>query len=152
LCFQFSLDPRGAERRASTYRQRDTLRGFVFFVFFVIFVFFVLPAKPARGSRGSVTVAAAHFPHELQDPHPSLPHPPGPVGLLHPQPPSSAQPPCFTPCPFGSSYRKQHFSRPHMPESLDGFRLRLCCFAILMEIGANDCSQVVQHSGRPQEP
>jgi hypothetical protein len=45
-----------------------------------------------------------------QVPHPPEPHvpqpppPPGPVGLLQvPQPPSSAQPPCLTPLPFGSS-------------------------------------------------
>ena len=89
-----------------------------------------------------------------QPPLPQDPHPPaGPVGLLHePQPPSSAQPPCFTPLPFGSSYRRQHFNRPHMPDSFDGFRLRFCCLAILMEMGSNAFSHVVQQSGRPQGP
>jgi len=75
------------------------------------------------------------------------------VGLLHdPQPPSSPQPPWTTPFALGSSYRRQHFNRPHMPESLEGLRLRFCCLAILIETGSKDCSQVVQQSGRPQEP
>jgi hypothetical protein len=39
-----------------------------------------------------------------------------------------------------------------MPDSLDGFKLRFCCFAILIDTGSNDWSQVVQQSGRPQEP
>jgi hypothetical protein len=41
--------------------------------------------------------------HRWQDPHPPLPQDPhpGPVGFEHS--PWSAQPPCFTPLPFGSS-------------------------------------------------
>jgi hypothetical protein len=58
----------------------------------------------------------------------------------------------LTPLPFGSSYRKQHFNRPHMPDSFDGFRLRFCCFAILIEMGSKVCRNVVQQSGRPQDP
>src|SRR5262245_41443202 len=75
---------------------------------------------------------------------------PHPDGLS--QPPSLPQPPCTTPFAFGSSYLRQHFSRPHSPESFEGLRLRSCCFAILIETGSNDVRNVVQHSGRPQVP
>src|SRR5471032_581353 len=92
-----------------------------------------------------------------QDPHPPEPQPPEPQppepqpdGLS--QPPSLPQPPCATPFALGSSYRRQHFSRPHRPESFDGLRLKSCCLAILIETGSNDCRNVVQHSGRPHVP
>jgi hypothetical protein len=39
-----------------------------------------------------------------------------------------------------------------MPDSFEGFRLRFCCFAIRIDTGSNDCNQVVQHNGRPQDP
>src|SRR4029079_1332317 len=81
------------------------------------------------------------------DPQPPLPHP---VGLSHP--PSPPQPPCTRPFALGSSYRRQHFSRPHRPDSFEGFRLRSCCFAILIETGSNAVRNVVQHNGRPQVP
>ena len=58
----------------------------------------------ADGDTDPRTFAHPHFP---QPPEPQVPQPPltpGPVGLLQdPHPPSSAQPPCFTPFPFGSS-------------------------------------------------
>ena len=67
---------------------------------------------------------------------PQLPHPPAPQSPPPhppPQPPvpvlllqllSLAHPANCSPFAFGSSYRKQHFNRPHNPESLEGFRLR----------------------------
>ena len=48
--------------------------------------------------------------------------------------------------------RPLSLGRPHIPDSFDGFRLRFCCFAILIDTGSNDVSHVVQHSGRPQDP
>src|SRR6185312_1188878 len=69
-----------------------------------------------------------------------------------PQPPSSPQPPCTTPLAFGSSYRRQHLRRPQRPDSFEGFRLKSCCLAILIETGSNDVRNVVQHSGRPHVP
>ena len=54
--------------------------------------------------------------------------------------------------PLGSSKRRQHFRRPHMPDSFEGFRLRSCCLAILIETGSKTCSHAAQHSGRPHEP
>src|SRR5262245_58153021 len=97
-----------------------------------------------------------NYPWQLQLPQPPelqlpLPQPaPQPEGLS--QPPSSPQPPWTTPFELGSSYRRQHFRRPHSPESFDGLRLRSCCFAILIETGSKVCRKVVQHSGRPQVP
>ena len=82
-------------------------------------------------------------------PHPP-PQPPVPVLLL--QLLSLAHPANCSPFAFGSSYRKQHFNRPHKPDSREGFRLRCCCLAILIEIGSNPCSHVVQQRGRPQVP
>ena len=67
---------------------------------------------------------------------------PQPVGF--PQPPSSPQPPPLTPLAFGSSYRRQHFRRPHRPDSRDGFKLRSCCLAILIDTCSKAFSQVVQ--------
>ena len=50
------------------------------------------------------------------------------------------------------SYRRQHLRRPHMPDSLDGLRLRCCAFAILIEIGANSFRKVEQQSALPHGP
>src|SRR5581483_8346578 len=55
-------------------------------------------------------------PPDPQDPQDPVPQP---VGLL--QPPSSPHPPPRTPFAFGSSYRRQHFSRPQSPDNRDGF-------------------------------
>ena len=88
-----------------------------------------------------------------QPPSPQEPQPPPvphPVGLL--QPPSSPHPPPLTPFALGSSYRRQHLNRPHNPDSREGFRLRSCCFAILIETGSKVLSHVVQHSGLPHDP
>ena len=73
-----------------------------------------------------------------------------PFGLL--QVPSSPQPPRSSPLAFGSSYRRQHFSRPQRPDSLEGLSARSCCLAIRIETGSNVCSHDVQQSGRPQDP
>src|SRR5258707_11069213 len=89
------------------------------------------------------------YPLQLHDP---LPHPPEPQPDGLSQPPSLPQPPCWTPFAFGSSYRRQHFSRPHSPESFEGLRLSSCCLAILIDTGSNDCRNVVQHNGRPHVP
>src|SRR5438552_18691965 len=78
--------------------------------------------------------------------------PPAPQAEGLSQPPSLPQPPCTTPLALGSSYLRQHFSRPHSPDSFDGFKLRSCCFAILIETGSNEFKNVVQHSGRPHVP
>ena len=78
------------------------------------------------------------------------PPPPPPVPVLLLQLLSLAHPANCSPFAFGSSYRKQHFNRPHKPDSREGFRLRCCCLAILIEIGSNPCSHVVQQRGRPQ--
>src|SRR6185436_4153455 len=83
---------------------------------------------------------------------PPLPHPPAPHPDGLSQPPSLPQPPCCWPFAFGSSYRRQHFSRPHNPDSFEGFRLSSCCFAILIDTGSNVVRNVVQHSGLPQVP
>src|SRR4029453_14119610 len=92
----------------------------------------------------------------LQLPQPPSPHdpqpPPGPQPVGFPQPPSSPQPPPLMPLAFGNSYRRQHFRRPHSPDSRDGFKLRSCCLAFLMDTGSKVFSQGVQHRGRPQEP
>ena len=61
------------------------------------------------------------------------PHPPVPVLLL--QLLSLAHPVNCSPFAFGSSYRKQHFNRPHRPDSREGFRLKFCRLAVLIEIG-----------------
>ena len=91
-----------------------------------------------------------------QLPHPPVPQAPPPHPPPHPLVPvfllqllSLAHPANCSPFAFGSSYRKQHFSRPHKPDSREGFRLRCCRLAILIEIGWNPCSHVVQQRGRP---
>ena len=56
-------------------------------------------------------------------PLPHAPPVPQPVGLS--QPPSLPQPPCTWPLAFGSSYRRQHFSRPHRPDSFDGIEAEI---------------------------
>ena len=37
------------------------------------------------------------------------------------------------------------------PDSFDGLSARSCCLAILIDTGSNDCSNVVQQSGRPHD-
>src|SRR4051812_27112386 len=108
----------------------------------------ILGGFKVQGSGFSVSP----FPFQLQLPHPPLPQPPLPQPDGLSQPPSLPQPPCATPFAFGSSYRRQHFSRPQSPESFDGFRLRSCCFAILIDTGSNEVRNVVQHNGRPHVP
>jgi hypothetical protein len=69
--------------------------------------------------------------------------------LAPPPRPSSAQPANLSPIALGNRNAAALTARD---ESFAGLRLRSWIFAILIEIGSNDRSQVVQHSGRPHEP
>ena len=105
---------------------------------------------PDEDHRDRLDPQLPHPPVAQSPPPHRPPHPPVPVLLL--QLLSLAHPANCSPFAFGSSYRKQHFNRPHRPDSREGFRLKFCRLAVLIEIGWNPCSHVVQQRGRPQVP